>query len=30
MARLCVIRNIDSTYGKHIHGRTFRIETNLE
>lgn len=26
MAKLCVIRNIDSAHGKHIHGHTFRIE----
>ncbi len=30
MARLCVIRNIDSAHGKHIHGHTFRIEINFE
>lgn len=29
MARLCVIRNIDSAHGKHIHGHTFRIEINF-
>lgn len=29
MARLCVIRNIDSAHGKSIHGHTFRIEINF-
>ena len=29
MARLCIIRNIDSAHGKHIHGHTFRIEINF-
>jgi len=29
MARLCVIRNIDSAHGKHIHGHTFKIEINF-
>lgn len=29
MARLCVIRNVDSAHGKHIHGHTFRIEINF-
>lgn len=29
MARLCVVRNIDSAHGKHIHGHTFRIEINF-
>lgn len=29
MARLCVIKNIDSAHGKHIHGHTFRIEINF-
>ncbi len=29
MARHCVIRNIDSAHGKHIHGHTFRIEINF-
>lgn len=29
MARLCVIRNIDSAHGKPIHGHTFRIEINF-
>lgn len=29
MARLCVIRNIDSAHGKHIHGHTFRIEIHF-
>ncbi len=29
MARLCVIRNIDSAHGKNIHGHTFRIEINF-
>lgn len=29
MSRLCVIRNIDSAHGKHIHGHTFKIEINF-
>lgn len=29
MARLCVVRNIDSAHGKHIHGHTFKIEINF-
>ena len=29
MARLCVIREINSAHGKHIHGHTFRIEINF-
>ena len=29
MTRLCVIRNIDSAHGKHIHGHTFKIEINF-
>ncbi len=29
MARLCIIRNIDSAHGKNIHGHTFRIEINF-
>ena len=29
MSRLCIIRNIDSAHGKHIHGHTFRIEINF-
>ena len=29
MAKLCIIRNIDSAHGKHIHGHTFRIEINF-
>lgn len=29
MARLCIIRNIDSAHGKHIHGHTFKIEINF-
>lgn len=29
MARFCVIRNIDSVHGKHIHGHTFKIEINF-
>lgn len=29
MARLCVIRNIDSAHGKNIHGHTFRLEFNF-
>ena len=29
MSRLCVIRNVDSAHGKHIHGHTFRIEINF-
>lgn len=29
MAKLCVIRNIDSAHGKHVHGHTFRIEINF-
>lgn len=29
MARLCIIRNIDSAHGKNIHGHTFRLEFNF-
>lgn len=29
MSKLCVIRNIDSAHGKHIHGHTFKIEINF-
>lgn len=29
MARLCIVRNIDSAHGKHIHGHTFKIEINF-
>ena len=29
MARLCVVRNIDSAHGNHIHGHTFKIEINF-
>lgn len=29
MARLCIIREINSAHGKHIHGHTFRIEINF-
>ena len=29
MAKLCIIRNIDSAHGKNIHGHTFRIEFNF-
>ena len=29
MARLCIIRNINSVHGKHIHGNTFKIEINF-
>ena len=29
MARLCVIKTIDSAHGKHVHGHTFRIEINF-
>lgn len=29
MARLCVIRNIDSAHGKRIHGHAFKIEINF-
>lgn len=29
MSRLCIIRNINSAHGKHIHGHTFRIEINF-
>lgn len=30
MARLCIIRNIDSAHGNKIHGHTFRIEINFK
>ena len=29
MARLCIIKTIESAHGKHIHGHTFRIEINF-
>ena len=29
MARLCIIREINSAHGKHIHGHTFWIEINF-
>lgn len=29
MAKLCIIKNIDSAHGKNIHGHTFRIEINF-
>lgn len=29
MARLCVIKTINSAHGKNIHGHTFRIEFNF-
>lgn len=29
MARLCIIRTIDSAHGKKIHGHTFKIEINF-
>ena len=29
MARLCIIKNIDSAHGKNIHGYTFKIEINF-
>lgn len=29
LARLCIIRNLDSAHGKNIHGHTFRIEINF-
>ncbi len=29
MARLCIIRSIDSAHGKHIHGHTFKIEIHF-
>lgn len=30
MARLCIIREINSAHGKHIHGHTFKIEVNFK
>lgn len=29
MAKLCIIREINSAHGKHIHGHTFKIEINF-
>lgn len=30
MARLCIIREINSAHGKQIHGHTFRIEIHFQ
>ena len=30
MAKLCVIKTIDSAHGNHIHGHTFKIEINFK
>lgn len=29
MAKLCIIREINSAHGKKIHGHTFKIEVNF-
>lgn len=30
MAKLCIIREINSAHGSHIHGHTFRIEIHFQ
>lgn len=30
MAKLCIIKEINSAHGKHIHGHTFRIEIHFQ
>ena len=30
MAKLCIIREINSAHGKHIHGHTFKIVINFQ
>lgn len=29
MARLCIVKTIDSAHGRNVHGHTFRIEINF-